>query len=235
MNPTAAATSSGLPTGFVYLENINPSILTSLRYFGNENFIGQPINGYLDNRVVFTKEAAAALSQAQFLFQKEGYSVVVYDTYRPQTAVENFWQWSQNIEDQLKKAEYYPRIDKAKVFELGYIARRSGHSRGSTVDLSIIPLGQTVRSIECKPRTLQDGFEFLYLDDGTVDMGSHFDLFDDASHSQNSLITPQYQQRRLHFIEIMEQCGFVNYAKEWWHFTLKNEPFPNTYFDFPIK
>jgi D-alanyl-D-alanine dipeptidase len=224
-----------LPESFVYLDAIAPSIQSSLRYCSHDNFIGEPVEGYLSERVIMTEDAAKALCKAQALFKVDGYSIVVYDSYRPQTAVNHFYRWSQDAKDQAMKALFYPRINKADVFELGYIAKRSGHSRGSTIDLSLIHENEKLKDIISTPRVLNGTVETFFLDDGTVDMGSSFDLFDEASHYQNSLINEECFKSRTYLKEIMEACGFKAYAKEWWHFTLRDEPFPDTYFDFPVR
>src|SRR3990167_7352767 len=223
-----------LPDGFVYLDEIDSTIQSSLRYHSNNNFIGRPIDGYKASRVILTREAANALSKAQDRFKTDGYSIVIYDAVRPQTAVNNFMQWSKDPTDQMMKALFYPRINKEDVFKLGYVAAKSGHSRGSTVDISLLPLGTSLHEPTPQPRKLKD-FEFSYLEDGTVDTGSHFDLFDKASHYENDLISEEHQRLRRYIKGVMESCGFNNYAEEWWHFTLKDEPHPNTYFDFPIE
>ncbi|AIL12850.1 hypothetical protein IM40_03925 [Candidatus Paracaedimonas acanthamoebae] len=224
-----------LPEGFAYLDVIDPSIQFSLRYYSHDNFIGKPIEGYLAERVIMTENAAKALCKAQALFKKDGYSIVVYDSYRPQTAVDHFSRWSQDATDQTMKALFYPRIDKADVFELGYISKKSGHSRGSTVDLSLIHESVNLKKITPTSRILNGSVEILFLDDGTLDMGSSFDLLDETSHYQNNLINEEHFNRRTYLKEVMETCGFKPYAKEWWHFTLKDEPFPDTYFDFPVR
>jgi zinc D-Ala-D-Ala dipeptidase len=225
--------------GFVYLHEIDPTILVSLRYNSNENFIGKPIDGYKKSVVIITKQAAEALKKVQEEVKKEGYNLVVYDAYRPQQAVNHFMQWSEAVKDQSKKSQYYPRIDKARVFELGYVSKRSGHSRGSTIDLTLIKDGQKLHEIKEKDRTLLDGYTIKILDDGTLDMGSSFDLFDMASHFENSLIEEKYKKMRAYLKKVMEKYGFKNYAEEWWHFTLKDEPFPagqdSSYFDFEIE
>ncbi|OJX12233.1 MAG: hypothetical protein BGO77_03530 [Caedibacter sp. 37-49] len=224
-----------LPEGFVYLNAIDPSIQTSLRYFGNHNFIGEPIEGYTSNHVIMTEAAAKALSKAQSMFKTDNYSIVVYDSYRPQTAVNHFVRWSQDVHDNKMKALYYPRVNKADVFDLGYISKKSGHSRGSTIDLTLIHKNSILTEIKFQSRILNTGVEISFLEDGTIDMGSSFDLFDEASHFQNDLITSEHLSRRNYLKEVMEVCGFKAYAKEWWHFTLKDEPFPDTYFDFPVR
>jgi zinc D-Ala-D-Ala dipeptidase len=225
--------------GFVYLHEIDPTILVSLRYKSNENFLGKPVEGYKAAVVIMTKQAAQALKKVQKEVKKDGYSLVVYDAYRPQQAVDSFVKWSQDLQDQSKKSYYYPRVDKNKVFDLGYIAKKSGHSRGSTVDLTLIKNGKNLSSIQVKKRTLLDGYTIELLDDGTVDMGSSFDLFDTASHSENDLIDKKYKKRRNYLKTVMEKQGFKNYPKEWWHFNLQNEPFTgdqaSSYFNFCVE
>jgi D-alanyl-D-alanine dipeptidase len=233
-----AAFCSALPESFVYLEEVDPTIIQSLRYAGKENFVGSPVEGYESSRAIMTKQAAQALKSAQTFFKDEGYSLVVYDAYRPQRAVNHFMKWKDQTDNRMK-TQYYPRVDKGDVFNLGYVAAKSGHSRGSTVDITLIPLGNSLHSIKPTTRQLNDKLEILFLDDGTVDMGSSFDLFDKASHYDNDLVSAEHRQMRTLLKEGMEKCGFKNYAEEWWHFTLKDEPFPDNnldnYFDFPIK
>ncbi|KKQ33024.1 MAG: D-alanyl-D-alanine dipeptidase [candidate division TM6 bacterium GW2011_GWF2_37_49] len=225
--------------GFVYLSEIDPTIIISPRYSTTENFVGKIVDGYKQPVIILTKQAAEALKQVQQEVVKDGYNLVVYDAYRPQRAVNHFMLWSTNIADQTKKSYYYPRVDKDKVFELGYVAARSGHSRGSTVDLTIIKLEKSLHPIQEIKRTLLDGFEITLLDDGTVDMGSSFDLFDEASHHQNNLIEEQFKHLRNYLMTAMIKHGFKPYAEEWWHYTLKNEPYPASedisYFDFEIE
>ncbi len=228
-----------VPEAFVYLNDIDPTILVSLRYLGNENFLGTKVDGYNKPVVLMTRQAAEALKLVQADLKKDGYSLVVYDAYRPQRAVDHFVRWAENVNDQIKKAYYYPRVNKADVFELGYVAARSGHSRGSTVDVTIIKDGQQLHAIQEKKRTLLDGFTITLLDDGTVDMGSSFDLFDKASHIENDLIPEEYKKMRTYLRTVMQKYGFKPYAEEWWHFTLKDEPFPanqdSSYFNFEIE
>lgn len=225
--------------GFVYLHEVDPTIIASVRYYTNENFLGRRIKGYKKAVVIMTQQAAQALKRVQTAVKKDGYSLVVYDAYRPQEAVNNFMVWADDIADQVKKSEYYPRINKADVFELQYVSKRSGHSRGSTVDLTLIKLDSQPHAIQKKSRQLLDGFTVLFLDDGTVDMGSSFDLFDVASHFENNLVEQKFKTRRTYLKSIMEQHGFKNMPEEWWHFTLKNEPYPaqldDSYFNFPIE
>lgn len=225
-----------LPDDFVYLSDVDPSIIQEVRYASSENFIGRPIAGYKKPKIILTRQAAEALHQAQEMFVQEGYSLVVYDAYRPQKAVDEFVRWSSDLNDQRMKKQYYPRVNKADLFDLKYIMKKSGHSRGSTVDVSIIPLDKKIKMpVEISKRKLRDGFRILFLDDDTVDMGSSFDLFDLASHEDSPIIEPQYTKIRNYLKFKMEKAGFVGVKEEWWHFTLKNEPHPNTYYDFDVE
>jgi D-alanyl-D-alanine dipeptidase len=226
--------------GFVFLHEIDPTIRCSIRYFSNENFVGTNIDGYKrGDTVIITKQAAEALKKVQQEVLADGYSLVIYDAYRPQKAVNHFVRWGKNIKDQIKKADYYPRIDKKTVFKLEYIVTRSGHSRGSTVDLTLIKCSDKLHKINIKERKMLDGTPYKFLDDGTIDMGSSFDLFDCASHHKNNLIASKYKIRRAYLAEKMLKHGFKHYEDEWWHFTLINEPYPanfdSSYFNFDIE
>jgi D-alanyl-D-alanine dipeptidase len=223
----------------VYLHEVDPTILVSLRYHSDENFVGNPVDGYKKSVMIMTQQTAQALKQVQADVTKDGYSLVVYDAYRPQQAVNHFMRWADDIKDQRKKSQYYPRVNKADVFELGYVAKRSGHSRGSTVDLTLIKNGQCLYDIKEEQRTLLDGFTITFLDDGTVDMGSSFDLFDEASHHENDLIEEKYKKLRTYLRDVMEKHGFRIIDTEWWHFTLAHEPYArnldSSYFNFPVE
>ena len=223
-----------LPNGFVYLKDVDPTIKVSMRYIGNENFLGCPVDGYKKAKIIMTRQAAKALKKVQATVKKDGYCLVVYDAYRPQHAVNHFVRWGKDQTDVKKKKHYYPYIDKATVFEKRYIMTRSSHSRGSTVDLTLIKSGNKIHAIKSSKRTLTDGRIVSFLDDGTVDMGSSFDLFDKASHTKTTLIKQKHQDLRAYINRVMSAEGFKVMGDEWWHFTLKNEPNPKTYFDFPI-
>lgn len=224
--------------GFVYLHEIDPTILISPRYATSENFTGKPVPGYQKPVVVLTKAAAEALKKVQAAIKKDGYGLVVYDGYRPQRAVDHFVEWGKQVQAIDKQLQYYPRVVRHKVLELGYVASRSAHSRGSTVDVTLIKLGQSIRPVQEVDRRLLDGAAIKYLDDGTVDMGTSFDLFDKASHHVNYLIDKRYKKRRSYLKIIMEMHGFKAATREWWHYTLANEPYladdENHYFNFEI-
>ena len=203
---------NNLEAGFVYLKDIDDSIVVNLKYYSSENFTGQFVEGYHSNNAILTKESALALSKAQDDFNKLGYSLILYDAYRPQRAVNFFVQWSKNLNYTINKRIYYPNIKKSELFELGYIAYKSGHSRGSTVDVSLVEISTNK----------------------VLDMGTVFDYFGVESHTFFDDISEKQKSNRLILYEIMSNNGFKNYSKEWWHFTLKNEPYQK-YFDFLIK
>lgn len=205
-----------LPNGFVYLKNIVPSIQQDIRYATSDNFIGRPLPGYVDPVCILTKPTAEALKKVQAELNKQGLGLKVFDGYRPQMTVDEFGRWSRDAHDQVMKKEYYPNVNKADFFKLGYVAAKSGHTRGSTVDLTIIDL-----------KTQHE-----------LDMGTHFDFMDELSHPFNHGVTTQQYQNRQFLNSVMAKHGFVAldvHSTEWWHFTLKNEPFPHTYFNFPIQ
>jgi len=195
----------------VRLSDVDETIEQDPRYAGSDNFMGRSIRGYETAEVMLTSQAAEALSRAQSSAQAQGYSLLVFDGYRPQRAVDHFVDWGADLTDTLNKATYYPNVPKAELFERGYIAERSGHSRGSTVDLTLT----------------RDGLP--------LDMGTPFDYFDELSHTENPDIAPEAMANRMLLRDIMTEAGFRNYVNEWWHYTLNDEPYPDTYFDLPIK
>lgn len=223
-----------LPDGFVYLDEVDPTIQTSMRYFSTENFVGTRMDGYKKARIIMTKETAVALCKAQKEFLQDGYSLVIYDAYRPQKAVDHFVRWSTTSNNPAIKAKYYPEVAKEHCFKLGYISKKSGHTRGSTIDLTIIKVGDQLKTPTLNMRAMNEK-QVPFLDDGTVDMGSSLDLFGPASHHDSPLMPQEYTDRRNYLRSKMVKHGFKTFVKEWWHYTLINEPFPNTYFDFDIE
>ncbi|MEQ6124768.1 M15 family metallopeptidase [Pseudotenacibaculum sp. MALMAid0570] len=204
---------SQIPKGFSYLSDIDSTIQSELRYITHNNFIGKPIDGYDKNTVIITTPAAKALHKVQSKLADFGLSLKVFDAYRPQRAVDHFVRWAKVLNDTVMKQEYYPDVAKKDLFKLDYIASKSGHTRGSTVDLTIVDT--------------KTGKE--------LDMGSSYDFFGTASHPFYTNLTKKQRSNRLLLRNLMLEAGFKPYAKEWWHFTLKEEPYPETYFDFPIK
>jgi zinc D-Ala-D-Ala dipeptidase len=227
-------TSQELPVGFVYIDDVDPSIISDLRYLTSENFVGKPLVGYKTDRPIITEQAAIALARAQLEFESDGYSIVVYDSYRPQRTVNYFVEWAKDLNDTKMKDRYYPYVPKSKLFELDYIAAKSGHSRGSTLDMTLIKLDEPIFNVTLSNRTLENGQIIPFLDDGTVDFGSSFDYFGEASHHDTPLVDKQYQDLRNYLRSVMKKNGFKDYAAEWWHYTLENEPFPDTYFNFVV-
>jgi len=234
---TYANSSNDLPTGFVYLEDVAPSIMQDMRYASDHNFVGHSISGYQSARCILTVQAADALQKIQTQLRKSNLSLKVYDCYRPQMASDAFLVWSQDIDDQAMKAEFYPRINKADFFKLGYVAAHSSHSRGSTVDLTIVPVPTPREEIYQPGQPLEACYASYNLryHDNSIDMGTGYDCMDKTAILDSRAVTMVAQHNRQLLSQVMQDYGFKSYDKEWWHFTLKNEPFPNTYYNFPVQ
>jgi zinc D-Ala-D-Ala dipeptidase len=197
---------------FVYVDDWVSGVRCDAKYATWDNFTGKPVDGYLANRIVGTRSLCAALEQARETAATLGFGLLLWDGYRPQRAVDCFLRWSEQPEDGRTKLHHYPNIDRAEMVKKGYVAAKSGHSRGSAVDLTLYHLATGE----------------------LVPMGGSHDLMDPISRHQASEITPTEAQNREHLRSIMEDCGFDRYDCEWWHYTLRNEPHPDVYFDFPI-
>mgnify|MGYP001198257860 CR=1 FL=1 len=210
-----AVSAGELPDGFVDVQSVIPDLRLELRYLTTNNFIGRPVDGYLAGRCIMTRRAAAALKEVQDELRPFGLGLKVFDAYRPRRAVDHFVRWARDLADTRMKASYYPDVAKKDLFRLGYIADRSSHSRGSTIDLTIVAME---KSGACRD----------------LDMGTGFDLFDPASHPVSTAVTAEQRALRLLLRSLMLRHGFVPYEQEWWHFTLTDEPYPDTYFDFPV-
>ncbi|MBI2707395.1 MAG: M15 family metallopeptidase [Proteobacteria bacterium] len=231
-----AYNSQPLPEGFVYLRDIDPTILEEVRYAVSHNFMGRPMPGYLAPVIILTEAAALALKALQAEIRPFGLSLKVYDAYRPQDAVDSFTTWANDLNDQVTKNEFYPGINKKDVFDLGYIGKRSGHTRGSTVDLTLVPLPVPPQPIWKSGDPVLDGRlpRGQRFADNSIDMGSGFDCLDEIAHTHNPHIPVEARANRLLLLNLMTKHGFNPYDKEWWHFTLKDEPYPDTYFNFPV-
>lgn len=227
--------SFSLPDDFVYLKDIAPDIIQDIRYATPNNFIGTPIPGYIDNTCITTRKAAQQLQRVQQEVKKRGYRLKVYDCYRPQKAVNYFYLWSKDPQSIQNKSRYYPREDKETLFDKGYIAKTSGHTRGSTFDLTLVKLEHS--SISKSHSTFMQCYDKTpnYLDDDSIDMGTRFDCLDPSANIQYSKLSSQQQKNRRLLRHLMVRYGFTPYVHEWWHFTLANEPHPNSYFNFSVK
>jgi D-alanyl-D-alanine dipeptidase len=217
-----------LPQGFVYLEDVAPNIVQDMRYASSNNFIGRAIQGYQAPRCILTIDAARGLAKVQAELEASKDKLIVFDCYRPTRAVADFIHWSQT-NDQKMKDKFYPRENKSDLFERGYIAEYSSHSRASTVDLSIYQA----------PSINDDDVVLCYApnrkNESSVDMGTNYDCLDPMSHVRNTEVSPTAKKNRLRLANVMKKYGFRPYSKEWWHFTLKNEPIKKTYFNFPVR
>ena len=211
--PCHAQVSPGDSSGFVVLDDAVPEVMVEPRYYTSYNFIGERIRGYEEPVAMVTKETAAALQGVIKELAPLGYTLKVYDAYRPQMAVDHFVEWARKLDDVRMKNYFYPEESKANLFSHGYIATRSGHSRGSTVDVTLYDV----------------------RNDCDVDMGGTFDYFGYRSHPDYPYITEQQKQNRNLLRSVMLRHGFRGIDTEWWHFTLNNEPYPRVYFNFAVK
>lgn len=200
------------PSGFTLLSDYVPQALQEIRYFSTYNFVGERIDGYEEPCAILTVEAARALKSVSNELNVMGYRLKVFDAYRPTSAVRQFVFWALEDNDVRMKPYFYPDIEKEETIALGYIAKESSHSRGSTVDLTLLDM-----------RTGKE-----------VDMGSPFDYFGELSHPDCRYVSDEQYENRMLLQRVMVRNGFVPYECEWWHFTLANEPYPNTYFSFPV-
>jgi D-alanyl-D-alanine dipeptidase len=207
-----AVIAKDLPASFVDGALVVPGLMADIRYAGSHNFVGRPIEGYEAPRCLLTQAAADALAAVARDLSSRGLHIKVFDCYRPTRAVANFVRWARDLNDTAGKVEFYPNVDKRTLFRDGYIASQSGHSRGSTADLTLAQA---------------DGRE--------LDMGTPFDFFSPKSWTADPSISPEAHANRMLLATAMRRRGFRGYDKEWWHFTLRGEPFPDTFFDFPVK
>jgi zinc D-Ala-D-Ala dipeptidase len=197
---------------FVFVDDLVPGVRWDAKYATWDNFTGKPVDGYLANRIVGTRALCAALDKARTEAAALGFGLLLWDGYRPQRAVDRFLRWAQEPEDGRTKVRHYPNIDRSEMFAKGYVAVKSGHSRGSTVDLTLYHLATGELAA----------------------MGGDHDLMDSVSHHGARDLAPAEAANRRSLRSIMQACGFTAYDCEWWHYTLRGEPYPTTYFDFPI-
>ena len=200
-------------SGFVLVSEYIPDVVLDIRYHSTFNFLGERVDGYEEPVALLTKEAAAALKEVSDEAVSMGYRLKIFDCYRPQMAVDHFIRWAEQHKELAMKNYFYPDVDKEKLFDLGFVASRSGHSRGSTVDLTLMDMD-----------TQKD-----------IDVGGTFDYFGQLSWAQyTDTITEEQAKNRKLLRDLMMSHGFKPLAEEWWHFTLENEPYPDVYFTFPV-
>lgn len=197
---------------FVDLSEVIADLITDIRYYSDYNFVGTRVDGYEEPVALLTRKAAAALKQAAGEAREKGYRLKIYDTYRPQMAVDHFVRWAEDLEDTKMKEYFYPEVNKDELFEKGYINAHSGHSRGSTIDLTLV---------NAKGEDL--------------DVGGTFDYFGELSHPDYKGVSDTQYKNRMYLRDLMIRHGFMPLEEEWWHFTLKDEPYPDTYFTFPVR
>lgn len=202
-----------LPEGFVYVQKVIPDVVLEMRYADSHNFIGKTITGYNKPVAILSTQAAQALKKVQEELKERSLCLKIFDAYRPQRAVDHFIEWARDPADTIMKREFYPAVDKKDLFNFGYLSTRSGHSRGSTIDLTIIDANT--------------GEE--------MDMGGTYDFFGEISHHHSTKITEEQKKNREILKSVMRKYGFQPYLQEWWHYTYMPEPYPGTYFDFPVE
>lgn len=215
-----------LPEGFVYLHALAPEVVQDMRYHGSDNFLARPVAGYQAPTCILSAPAARALQAAQGQLRPQGLVLKVFDCYRPQAAVDDVVRWGRDLSDQQGKPAYYPAVPKEELFQRGYIAEKSGHSRGSTVDVTLVVV-DGLRASKVVRGPLADGQE--------VDMGTPFGLFDARSHTEHPHLSPDVQHNRRWLRTVLARQGFRNLPEEWWHYTLYNEPHTDRYFNFAVR
>ena len=223
-----------LPGDFVFLRDVDPTIVQDIRYATANNFVGRRLRGYEAGECIVTRSVAAALSRVQRDLAPQGLSLKMYDCYRPQRAVDDMYAWAQDGHETPAQHRYNPKMRKEDLFRLGYIAKRSGHSTGKAVDLTIVKLPAAPSPSFDPQRDYADCTAQISLraPDSSVDMGTGYDCSDESAHTASKAISPQQRKRRNTLVSAMAKQGFVNYRLEWWHFSLPGGG--NTAFDFPV-
>lgn len=224
------------PADFVNAQQVIPQLQTDIRYDSSHNFVGRKIRGYEASACLLTRPAAEALKKVETTLLTMGLTLKVYDCYRPQTAVNDFANWARDIDNTKMRAEFYPVVNKQDLFRDGYIAYQSGHSRGSTIDLTIVPVNSQIPAYDPKAKQIAcTAPQAQRFPDNSLDFGTGYDCFSPMSHPSYQDLSAEAKKNRLLLQNLMAQAGFEPLSTEWWHFTLINEPYPNTYFDFPVK
>ncbi|PZF83958.1 D-alanyl-D-alanine dipeptidase [Micromonospora deserti] len=222
--------------GFVVLTDVDPRIRTDIRYATAHNFVGRPVAGYPEPLCLLTRQAAEALRRVQDAALARGRSLKVYDCYRPEPAVDDFVAWAKQPDEQQMKAEFYPRVAKSELFDQGYLGAPTSHSRGSTVDLTLVdvPTPDQPGYVPGQPLAPCTADRRERFPDNSVDMGTGFDCFDPLAHTESPRVAGPARDNRRLLRQLMSEGGFVNYGREWWHYRYLDEPWPDRYFDAPV-
>ena len=218
-------------SNFVVITDVVPDAILEIRYYSTYNFVGARIDGYLEPTALLTRQAADSLKVVSDELKAQGYRLKIYDAYRPQMGVDHFMRWGDDVTDTLMKPYFYPDVPRDSLFDLGYIARRSGHSRGSTVDLSLFDMN-TEKEVDMGGTFDWFGYESHPDFGGNPETGEYTGICNSPS---GRTITAEQFENRMILRRAMLRHGFKPYDEEWWHFTLINEPYPDTYFTFPVK
>lgn len=232
-----------LPRGFVYLSNLAPDIIEDMRYATARNFVGRRVPGYRANRCILALPVARALARVQRTLRTDGYSLKVYDCYRPARAVQAFVKWAARSKDGRRTKYYYPRINRSQIIPLGYVAERSSHSLGTAIDLTLVrsprpKTGKRSKRLSSTSTTRSPASciapKFDRLPDTSIDMGTSWDCFDVLSHTRHRAVPPNSMANRRRLLSAMQSQGFRNYSREWWHFSMRVRGFYRIH-DFPVK
>jgi zinc D-Ala-D-Ala dipeptidase len=223
-----------LPAGFARLRDVSPNIRQDIRYATTFNFTGEVAPGYERAECILTKQAAEALATVERHLNEQGLALKVYDCYRPATAVDFFVSWVEGKQDSPLKNVFYPHVDRRDLIKLGYIASKSGHSRGSTLDVGLVRLADAKLPTPKQGGECDGPFESRPRE-SLLDMGTSFDCFSPKSAFAATDVSAEARANRATLRAAMTQYGFNPYEPEWWHFTLNAEPYPDTYFDFPVR
>jgi D-alanyl-D-alanine dipeptidase len=216
---------------------VDSTIAHDIRYYGDHNFLGRPVDGYLEPICVLPRPTAEALHRVQVNALAEGYSLKVYDCYRPARAGDDFVRWARDPSDQKTKGEFYPNVEKSELFNVGFVGGgASSHSSGSAVDLTLVPAPPPAQRpfVPGEPLVSCTAPVSQRFPDNSIDMGTGYDCFDSLSHTLDNRITGAPRDNRLRLKRLMETGGFANYDREWWHYDLASPPYPGQYFNFPV-
>jgi zinc D-Ala-D-Ala dipeptidase len=237
LSGVCAVSSAERPPDIVDAAAIVPGLQIDMRYPTLDNFVGRPITGYHAPKCLLTSRAAEALKRVQGDLNKQNLGLKVYDCYRPRAAVRDFVKWGRDLADRKMKARFYPNVEKRDLFRSGYISSKSAHSRGSTVDLTIVPFLAAPQPPYDPSAPLKscEAAKDARAPDNNLDMGTSFDCFSSRSHTAYDGIGPEQKKNRQLLRSLMTRHGFRNLSTEWWHYSLRDEPYPDRSFDFPVE
>lgn len=236
MPKTYATLVEGKPDDIVDIRKYLPNVAHDIRYLSKNNFVGDEIRGYILPKCLLQDHVAKDLASVQKDLKDINLELIIYDCYRPQVAVNHFIEWAKDINDKKMKHIFYPSVPKTELFSRGYIASKSGHSKGNTIDLGLIVKGSDIHAIKKLPlSTCKSPLPENAIHAGLIEMGSQYDCFDELSHTGNISISDEAKYNRSTLVKIMKKNNFKNYSKEWWHFSHRQNNYPTTYHNFFVE